>query len=147
MTASVSPAEPLHAGALAAGKLDVAAYLQQWLAHARGRVRAVTYEGYEVLLRRHALPRLGHLQLQELSPLEVQNLYSELLAGSAGSGSLSAGTVLNLHLVLNQAFAQAVRWELLAANPVAGAQPPRPRRPSRLLVDPPLLARLLAAVA
>jgi hypothetical protein len=96
-----------------------------------------------VLLRRHALPRLGHLQLQELSPLTIQNFYSELLAGSRESGGLSAGTVLNLHLVLNQAFAQAVRWQLLAANPVAGAQPPRPRRPGRLLVDPPLLARLL----
>jgi integrase len=147
MTETVSPAKSLQPGALAAEKLDVAGYLQQWLAHARGRVRAVTYEGYEVLLRRHALPRLGHLQLQELSPLAVQDLYSELLAGGAKSGGLSAGTVLNLHLVLNQALAQAVRWQLLAANPVAGAQPPRPRRPPRLLVDPPLLARLLASVA
>jgi integrase len=146
MTETASPAESLQPGALAAEKLDVARYLQQWLAHARGRVRAVTYEGYEVLLRRHALPRLGHLQLRELSPLEVQELYSELLAGRAESGGLSAGTVLNLHLVLNQAFAQAVRWRLLAANPVAGAQPPRPRRPPRLLVDPDLLARLLASV-
>ena len=87
MSATASPAEPLQPGAPAAGKLDVAGYLQQWLAHARGRVRAVTYEGYEVLLRRHALPRLGHLQLQELDPLQVQDLYSELLAGSAGEAA------------------------------------------------------------
>jgi integrase len=149
MSATVSSAEPLNPEPepLAAGKLDVAGYLLQWLAHARGRVRAVTYEGYEVLLRRHVLPRLGQLQLQELDPLQVQGLYSELLAGDAENGGLSAGTVLNLHLVLNQAFAQAVRWQLLAANPVAGAQPPRPRRPPRLLVDPALLARLLASVA
>ena len=147
MTTTASPAEPLSPGALAAGKPDVAGYLRRWLAHARGRVRAVTYEGYEVLLRRHALPRLGQLPLQELDPLTIQNLYSELLAGDAESGGLSAGTVLNLHLVLNQAFAQAVRWQLLTANPVAGAQPPRPRRPPRLLVDPALLARLLDAVA
>ena len=37
MTASVSPAEPLHAGALAAGKLDVAGYLQRWLERTRGQ--------------------------------------------------------------------------------------------------------------
>ena len=146
MTATASPAQPLQPGVLATGKLDVAGYLQQWLAHARGRVRAVTYEGYEVLLRRHALPRLGLLQLQELSPLVIQHLYGELLAGSTGNAGLSAGTVLNLHLVLNQAFAQAVRWQLLPANPVAGAQPPRPRRPPRLLVDPQLLAQILASV-
>ena len=35
--------------------MSVGEYLVGWLAHARGRVRAVTYEGYEVLLRRHAL--------------------------------------------------------------------------------------------
>jgi hypothetical protein len=66
--------------------------------------------------RRHALPRLGHFQLAELDPLAIQNLYGELLAGSRESGGLSAGTVLNLHLVLNQAFAQAVRWRLLAVD-------------------------------
>jgi integrase len=110
-------------------------------------VSVVTYEGYEALLRRHALPRLGNLKLDELSPLQIQDLYRELLAGSEASGPLSAGTVLNLHLVLTQAFGQAVRWQLLAANPVAGAQPPRPRRAPRLLVDPALLARLLASVA
>jgi integrase len=128
---------------------SVAAYLERWLAHARARVRvrALTYEGYEALLRRHALPRLGNLKLDELSPLQIQDLYRELLAGSEASGPLSAGTVLNLHLVLTQAFGQAVRWQLLAANPVAGTQPPRPRRAPRLLVDPALLARLLASVA
>jgi integrase len=128
-------------------ELDVADYLRQWLAHVRGRVRAVTYEGYEVLVRRHALPRVGHLKLRELRPLDLQNLYSDLLARSAEAQPLSAGSVLNLHLVLRQAFGQAVRWQLLDANPVAGAQPPRPRRPPRLVVDPPLLARLLASVA
>jgi integrase len=55
--------------------------------------------------------------------------------------------VLNLHLVLAQALGQAVRWQLLASNPAAGAQPPRPRRPPRQVVDPELLRRLLEAVA
>jgi integrase len=124
---------------------SVAAYLSRWLAHARGRVRAVTYEGYETLLQRHALPRLGDLPLAGLTPLHVQDLYGSLLAPEGSSG-LSAGTVLNLHLVLTQAFAQAVRWQLLPANPVAGAQPPRPRRPARIVVDPALLERLLGSV-
>jgi integrase len=48
---------------------------------------------------------------------------------------------------LTQALGQAVRWELLAANPAAGAQPPRPRRAAPLVADPALLERLLAATA
>jgi integrase len=63
------------------------------------------------------------------------------------STRLSAGSVLNLRLVLTQALGQAVRWQLLPSNPAAGAQPPRPRRPPRLIVDQSLAGRLLAAVA
>jgi integrase len=48
---------------------------------------------------------------------------------------------------LTRALGQAVRWELLAANPAAGAQPPRPRRAAPLVADPALLERLLAATA
>jgi len=147
MTGSALPSEPLASGVPAAGELTVAAYLERWLAHTRGRVRDVTYEGYETLLRLHALPRIGRLRLEELRPLAIQDLYAELLAGGRERAPLGAGTVLNLHLVLTQAFGQAVRWQLLAANPVAGAQPPRPRRPARPLVDPSLLAILLASVA
>ena len=69
--------------------LSVGEYLAGWLAHARGRVRAVTYEGYEVLLRRHALPVLGDLPLTELTPLQVQGLYSSLLVAGPGRAALS----------------------------------------------------------
>jgi integrase len=113
----------------------------------RGRVRRVTFEGYEVLVRRHALPALGALELAALRPLHLQDLYGRLLAGGAGRRPLAAGTVLNLHLVLTQALGQAVRWQLLATNPAAGAQPPRPRRAAPLVADPALLERLLAATA
>src|SRR5436309_3115501 len=95
-------------------------YLSEWLSHVRGRVRITTYEGYESLVRRYAVPALGSIDLQALSPLHVQRCYSSLL----GQGTLSGGTVLNLHLVLTQALGQAVRWGLLPVNPAAHAQPP-----------------------
>lgn len=103
-----------------------------------------TYDGYESLLRCWAIPAMGHLPLAELHPLQVQELYGRLLAGKAtGGGGLSGGTVLNLHLVLTQAFGQAVSWRLLEVNPASGAQPPRPKRPLPTVVDPPLLRRIL----
>src|SRR6266705_3079330 len=45
-----------------------------------------------------------------------------------------------------QALHQAVRWGLIDQSPAAGAQPPRPRRPEPVLVDPALASRILAAV-
>jgi len=119
-------------------------YLQEWLAHARGRVRATTYTGYECLIRCYAVPALGEVPLSELSPLHVQRLYSSLLVPER---RLSAGTVLNLHLVLTQALGQAVRWGILEANPVKGAQPPRPVRPEPVVVDQALARRIVAALS
>jgi integrase len=137
----------MAATAFSAGMFTVAEYLQRWLRHARGRVRAGTYEGYESLLRLHAMPHLGEQFLDDVSPLVIQELYGELSAAPPAGPGLSGGSVLNLHLVLTQAFAQAVRWQLIVSNPVAGAQPPRPRRALRQVVDPELLRRLLAAAA
>jgi integrase len=121
---------------------DVGDYLRQWLAHVAGRVRPKTLVGYRGLIRLYAAPGLGHLRLVELGPLQVQGLYSEML-----ERGLSAGTVVNMHLVLTQALGQAERWGLITRNPAASAQPPRPRRPEPAIVDPEIAGRLLAASA
>ena len=118
-------------------------YLKEWLAHTRGRVRATTYQGYEYLIRVHAVPALGQVRLSELSPLHFQRLYSSLLDPER---HLSAGTVLNLHLVLTQALGQAVRWGICSSNPVKGAQPPRPVRPEPVVVDRALAGRIVEAL-
>src|SRR5436190_1595582 len=118
-------------------------YLQEWLAHTRGRVRSTTYQGYESLIRLYASPAIGEVPLAELSPLDLQRLYSSLLVPER---RLSSGTVLNLHLVLTQALGQAVRWGILERNPVKGAQPPRPARPEPVVVDPALAKRIVAAL-
>jgi hypothetical protein len=94
-------------------------------------VRIKTWEGCEADLRLHATPALGAFTLAEVTPLHIQRLYGELMAGER---PLSGGTVLNLHLVLTQAFGQAVRWDMIVRSPVTGAQPPRPRRSEPVIV-------------
>ena len=71
--------------------LTTGSYLARWLEHARGRVRACTYEGYESLLRLHAMPALGEVPLVRLHPLDLQELYGRLLRD--GERPLAAGTV------------------------------------------------------
>ena len=86
----------------------VGSYLRSWLQHSKTRVRAKTYEGYEGVVRLYAEPRIGHISLRDLAPLDLQGLYAELLGDT--DYQLSGGIVLNLHLVLTQALSQAVRW-------------------------------------
>ena len=119
-------------------------YLDDWLAHAKGRVRRKTWEGYEGLIRLYARPNLGDQPLEELRPLDLQHLYSHLMERVP---PLSGGTVLNLHLVLTQALSQAVRWGYLSSNPAAGAQPPRPRRGELVSLDEAATRRLLSATS
>src|SRR5712692_2264136 len=129
--------------------LAVGEYLEQWLAHVRGRVRATTYEGYEALVRLHGTPRLGHIPLDRLRPLHIQRAYAELLQDPAAGarGRLSAKTVANLHRVLRQAFGQAVRWQLISSNPAAAAEPPRARPPQLAVVDQDMAWAILGASA
>lgn len=92
MTAPTDPA-------IAAGDSTVGGYLWEWLAHMAGRVRPKTLDGYRGLIRLYAGPAIGDVPLADLQPLAVQRLYAELL-----ERGLSAGTVVNLHLVLTQAL-------------------------------------------
>ena len=126
---------------LAEKKETVGGYLSSWLEHSKTRVRAKTHEGYEGLVRLYARQGIGDIPLSDLSPLHLQRLYADLL--SDPERRLSGGTVLNLHLVLTQAFSQAVRWGVMASNPASGAQPPRPRRAELAVVDEALAGRLL----
>lgn len=116
-------------------------YLQIWLEHAKGRVRLKTWERYEGMISSHVIPALGHIGLQELHPTQIQRFYASLMPG------LSTGSVINTHLVLRCALAQAVRWGYLSANPADGAQPPRARRKELAVVDPALAQRVLQASA
>ncbi len=136
----------LGAGAAEGEGPSTGEFLARWLAHAKGRVRATTYDGYESLLRLHALPSLGDIPLAELHPLHIEDLYAALLCEPREQGwVLSAASVRNLHRVLVLALACAVRWGLIERNPATAAQGPRPRRPELAVVDQALAARILEA--
>ncbi|MFL5963761.1 MAG: hypothetical protein ACJ757_12800 [Gaiellaceae bacterium] len=64
--------------------MSLVGFLDQWLVHVRARVRSVTMRGYESLLRCHVVPAVGDVALAEVSPLRLQRLYGQLLAGVGG---------------------------------------------------------------
>ena len=103
----------------------VGQYLDHWLdICARPRLRAKSFRDYWSLLARYVRPRLGARPLGEISPAEIQTLYSELL-----NRKLSARTICYTHAVLFSSLRQAVRWKLLLTNPAEDVHLPRqPRR-------------------
>ncbi len=127
-------------------RLSVAEYLEIWLCDsARPNVAPKTYERYEEIVRSNLAPGLGHHRLEKLRPLHIQGFYTEVLTRKrkSGSGPLSAQSVLHFHRVLHRALGQAVKWQLLARNPVDAVEPPRPERKEiQTLTDEELIALL-----
>jgi integrase len=112
------------------GRLTLGSYIAgQWLPHVRTRVRARTAQRYAELLELHVLPVIGSLKLAKLRPAHIQSMLDRL--------QLAPRTKLHVYRVLSEALRHAVRVQLLASNPAAGASP---RRPGRPLLTVPLAA-------
>ena len=68
-----------HPGGLDLGEdLTVAVWLEKWLRDIVTNVRASTLESYELTIRRHVIPQLGHFPLRRLKPTVIAQVYSDL---------------------------------------------------------------------
>ena len=64
--------------------------------------------------------------MTDLSPLDVKRWHGKLLEGGRKDGGpLSVASVKLAHRILHRAFADAVRWNLIAVNPASGVRAPR----------------------
>src|SRR5258708_818043 len=106
-------------GMLATGpKQTLSYYLEYWLELRRTRVRESTYTNYAMLIKRHILPALGQVRLQELKVQQIDALYM-----SKQQEGLSSKTIRCIHNVLHSALNHAVRINLLARNVADVASP------------------------
>lgn len=130
-------------------KIRLSEYLERWLRdYAKPRVSAKTYERYSDIVNRNIVPALGNYSLAKLRPLHIQAFYAEALSSGRkdGKGGLSAQTVVHFHRLLHKALDQAVRWQMLARNPAASVEPPRPERKQMRALDEGETATLLKLV-
>lgn len=126
----------------ASGATTFGAYLARWLAHMRNRVGAETWARYEGLVRVQIVPRVGRVRLAKLRPHYLQAALDAMLGDGA-----SPASVVKTHVVMKSSLKQAVRWQLLAANPADGVQPPTVRRPTLTIPTAEEMRRLIDAAA
>lgn len=120
-------------------RLDV--YLPMWLDQvARPTLRPKTIEGYETVIRRHLLPRIGAKTLRSLTTSDVR----VLMAGMTKQG-LAPRTVQYVHAVLRTALAQAVRDDLVGRNVASVVRAPRQTRREAAFLTPDEARQLIAA--
>lgn len=108
-------------------------YLERWLdVAAKPRLRPQTHTAYERIVKNDIVPHIGSRRLVKLSPMDVQKLYADLLAGRRGPNAgdrqgvaLSPRSVRYVHAVLRSALKQAVKWRLVRQNVADAADLPK----------------------
>ena len=98
--------------------LQTKAYLELWMIEKARTLKPSTIEQYRLCIDRHINPRIGHIRLGKLKPLQVQRLVGDV-ADAAGPAPAA-----KCKIILHGAFKQAIRWSIVSRNPVEAVEPP-----------------------
>jgi integrase len=120
------------------GRTKLADYLDLWREITKGNRSEKTDADYETLSRLYIKPALGGIELGKLGAIQVQALYAGML------DRLSPRTIRYTHAVLSAALKQAVRWDKLKKNPLAGVTLPKKQHREMLVLNEHEVKRFLA---
>lgn len=113
-------------------KMTVAQYLRSWLKTHSTNVSINTVRLYTNEVEKHIIPALGNVQLDKLTPMQIQNfLNAQLESGRKDNkksfgGRLSPTSVNCTYRILRCAINQAIRWQIIGRSPLLGVEPPKP---------------------
>jgi integrase len=110
-------------------------FMDQWFEeYATPNCSPKTVERYRELAKK-VTQQLGPVQLEKITPLQLQRVYNQLLNSPAKTGRPpSVKTVRHVHGLIHVAFETAVKWRILKSNPSdACTLPPVPEREAQVL--------------
>jgi integrase len=108
-------------------KLTLGDWLETWLQEYKlPSIRPNTYDSYEMVIRRHVNPALGHITLRDLRPDHLQRYYNE-----KKQQGLDASTIGQHHKIISSALKQAEKNLLIPRNVCRLTEVPRQTRKER----------------
>ncbi|MCT4606657.1 MAG: site-specific integrase [Marinisporobacter sp.] len=108
--------------------IKVKEYLDNWFnTYCINNLKLTTYTGYRYHIDNYINPRIGDMKLIDLKPIQIQNLYYDLLKNGRVNGKkpLNSKTVIQTHRVLHKAFKNAVMLQMMESNPCDYVELPR----------------------
>jgi integrase len=110
-------------------KVKLSEYLETWLEQVITPNRApLTLESYRGRVDREIVPYIGNLVLRKITPMAIQKWLTELAQKKKlDKDKKVVGTVCTEHArrVLRSALSTAVKWDMIASNPVSRTETPR----------------------
>jgi integrase len=124
-------------------KLLFGEFLRGWIEQrqALGKISRASAENYAAVLRSTVVSTLGGIRLQQVKGVQIQALYTKLLA------TLAPETVRHIHKILACAFKGARKARLIIVNPIEEVEAPKATARKAKALDDAGVERLLAAVA
>lgn len=94
-------------------KKTVKEFLEEWVEiHGKANLRPSTYAGYKCHIRNHIVPYIGQVQLRNVTPAMLDNMFAELYAKG-----LSTSTCRYAQRILSVAFEAARKYRYIDGNP------------------------------
>ena len=115
--------------------------LSEFIRHSEEKLAPKTVERYREQSA-YLDPDLSGMTLTEITPLHLTREWARLLKIGGHTRRtktprpLSAKTVRNIAGVVSSAYARAIKWGLVAANPVSGSEPPIPKKHKGMALTP-----------
>lgn len=95
------------------GKQTVKEYLDEWVeAHGKANLRPSTFASYKGWIRNHINPYIGHVQLNQLSPAMIDNMFQKLF-----DKGLSNSSVRYTQRILSVSMEAARKYHYIETNP------------------------------
>lgn len=106
---------------IAPSKMTVQMLILQWMTvYAMPQLAPNTVRGYKVNFNKHTIPYLGHILVQRLSSVEIQNMYVKL-----EEKGLSPSSIRYVHTTLREVLQYAYKMRMIPVNPADFVSAPR----------------------
>lgn len=96
-------------------------YINSWLDHKEKRVTYGTYSHYKSYAVNHIIPAIGHIKVQDLRPMHLQDFYDALI----GQGQLSKRSIHHIHRIIANCLNMAVKMGEMQTNIATVVEPVR----------------------
>jgi len=114
--------------------------MKKFLQSVKPNITYNTYEFYKYITKDHLIPAFGKMELAKIKPIHVQEFYTKSLKKVSGT------TTRHFHTLLNMAFNQAIKWQMIYINPCFYVTKPKNRKKKLNIWDKDQLNRFLNAI-
>ena len=110
----VKLSNPVYTPVIASqGKQTVKEYLEEWVEnHGKANLRPSTFASYKSHIKNHIVPYVGHVQLNQLTPAMLDNMFQQLF-----DKGLSNSTVRYAQRILSVSMEHARKYHYIEHNP------------------------------